>query len=571
MPHGAAKGALTKRDNTGPVIVAMAGWGVATSVGRRFSRKKPVSVGSGRERSRVAILARAGARLGVAGLVLFGAIGELKNANAEGDTRTLTFHHVHTGEDITVTFKRNGRYDEAALKKLDWFMRDWRKEKDTRMDPHLYDILWQVYRDVDATKPIEIICGYRSPQTNSMLRARSNGVARESEHIQGKAIDFFIPGVPLATIREIGLKLQRGGVGFYPRSGSPFVHLDTGTVRHWPGISREELAKIFPNGRTVHIPSDGKPMRNYALALADIERRGNAPNARSLQAAHTAGVITAREVQTAGRPTLLATLFNNNRDEDLAVEDDQPAARADRKPTRIASLSPAKPVETRRIVPMPTPRPRTFALASLASRPAKPPAPKAQVAASNLFDARGMWGQAVELGAPQPPAKTSPIELAAADPVATGSTDGDALAYAGAPAQKPAPAAMPAAHARPMGARLPQLIASAHASTAPANTSLMPKASLDAASMAIGGQHWGSPWLRAAMLTPSVSGYLTLSRMDKPDPRWMRELLYRPARAVQISFAADPSFGMETSRFSGNAVVFLDTTTFAPAQTASLQ
>ena len=80
-------------------------------------------------------LARAGARLGVAGLLLLGANNSLQNAVAEGDTRTLSFHHVHTGEDITITFKRNGRYDEAALKKLDWFMRDWRKEQETHMDP----------------------------------------------------------------------------------------------------------------------------------------------------------------------------------------------------------------------------------------------------------------------------------------------------------------------------------------------------------------------------------------------------------------------------------------------------
>jgi hypothetical protein len=114
-------------------------------------------------------LARAGARLGVAGLFMLGASNALQNASAEGDTRTLSFHHVHTNEDITITFKRNGRYDDAALKKLDWFMRDWRKEKSTRMDPHLFDLLWEAYREVGATQPIDVVCGYRSPETNSML------------------------------------------------------------------------------------------------------------------------------------------------------------------------------------------------------------------------------------------------------------------------------------------------------------------------------------------------------------------------------------------------------------------
>ena len=165
--------------------------------------------------------ARVGARLGLAALFLVGAAGELQNAVAQGDTRTLSFHHTHTGENITVTFKRNGRYDADGLKKLNWFMRDWRKERETEMDPHLYDLLWEVYREVGATQPIGLICGYRSPETNSMLRARSSGVARNSQHTQGHAIDFYIPGVELSKIRAIGLRLQRGGVGFYPTSGSP--------------------------------------------------------------------------------------------------------------------------------------------------------------------------------------------------------------------------------------------------------------------------------------------------------------------------------------------------------------
>ena len=124
---------------------------------------------------------------------MLGASNALQNASAEGDTRTLSFHHVHTNEDITITFKRNGRYDDAALKKLDWFMRDWRKEKSTRMDPHLFDLLWEAYREVGATQPIDVVCGYRSPATNSMLRARSSGVAQFSQHINGQAMDFLFP------------------------------------------------------------------------------------------------------------------------------------------------------------------------------------------------------------------------------------------------------------------------------------------------------------------------------------------------------------------------------------------
>ena len=270
-------------------------------MGRHNSRKIAVAVGAWRERTLVLSLARAGARLGVAGLLLIGANNSLQNAVAEGDTRTLSFHHVHTGEDITVTFKRDGRYDEAALKKLDWFMRDWRKEQETHMDPHLFDLLWEVNRDVGGKEPIQVICGYRSPGTNAMLRRRSNGVAQFSQHINGNAIDFYIPGVPLAAVRAEGLRLQLGGVGFYPTSGSPFVHMDTGTIRHWPRIAREELVKIFPNGRTVHIPADGHPLPGYALALADVERHGAVPSETSLEAARAAGVITAGQEQVAAR------------------------------------------------------------------------------------------------------------------------------------------------------------------------------------------------------------------------------------------------------------------------------
>src|SRR5690606_9339431 len=145
----------------------------------------------------------------------------------------------------------------------------------TTMNPHLFDILWEVYRDVDGKQPIQIISAYRSPKTNAMLRRRSahSGVARFSQHMLGHAMDFFIPGVQLEKIRFAGLRLQRGGVGFYPKSGSPFVHLDTGHVRHWPRMTHDQLARVFPDGRTVHIPSDGNPLAGYQVAMADIEKR----------------------------------------------------------------------------------------------------------------------------------------------------------------------------------------------------------------------------------------------------------------------------------------------------------
>ncbi|MDB5655039.1 MAG: hypothetical protein JWQ94_2652, partial [Tardiphaga sp.] len=211
---------------------------------------------------------RAGFHAGLTSLLLMAGAGTVHDASALGDSRTLSFHHTHSGEDLTVTFKRNGRYDDDAMKQINHFLRDWRNQDETTMDRRLFDILWEVYRDVDGKAPIQIISAYRSPATNAMLRRRSSGVARASQHMLGHAMDFFIPGVPLEQIRFAGLRLQRGGVGFYPTSGSPFVHLDTGNIRHWPRMNHDQLARVFPDGRTVHVPSDGHPLQAYQLAMA---------------------------------------------------------------------------------------------------------------------------------------------------------------------------------------------------------------------------------------------------------------------------------------------------------------
>jgi uncharacterized protein YcbK (DUF882 family) len=514
-------------------------------------------------------LGGAAIRLGLAGFLLIGAVDSLQNAIAEGDTRTLSFHHVHTGEDITITYKVNGRYDQAALKKLDWFMRDWRKEQSTHMDPQLFDLLWEVYREVGATRPIEIICGYRSPGTNAMLRARSNGVARNSQHTHGHAIDFFIPDVPLSKIRAVGLKLQRGGVGFYPTSGSPFVHLDTGTIRHWPHIARNQLRKIFPDGRTVHIPSDGKPMRNFALALADVERRGKTPNAVSLEKARQAGVISERDMTVAlqerheNKPrSLLAALFGGGRDEeaddDTASEQQAPA----RAPAVVAS---AKPAAGKPAVPLPLSRPKPVVVASATPvpvpmpLPASSPAPAAAPAADNIFNRRGYWHGAVTTPAPI----TSPFNVASADwPAVTGST---ALAYA---ADTPIETNRQA-KSQPMGRPVPHLASTATASPTERNTTIVGKTV--SATMAIGGQRPGSPWLRAAMLTPSVTGYMTTTRLGATDPRWLHDQLHKPTRALVMTFTGDPQYGLVANRFTGSAVVFLATATFTRAQTASLR
>jgi uncharacterized protein YcbK (DUF882 family) len=195
-----------------------------------------------------------------------------ETAAANGDTRTLNLYHSHTGESIQATFRVNGAYDPAVLEKLNWFLRDWRNNDRTRMDPRLFDVVWEAYRTAGATQPIVIVSAYRSPQTNAMLRRRSHGVAEHSQHILGRAMDTTMPGMPMERIREIGMRLQHGGVGWYPSSN--FVHLDVGSVRAWPRMSYDQLARLFPDGKTVHLAADGRALPRYQEARAEIASRG---------------------------------------------------------------------------------------------------------------------------------------------------------------------------------------------------------------------------------------------------------------------------------------------------------
>ena len=191
-------------------------------------------------------------------------------ANALGETRTLSIFNIHTKETITVTFKRDGKYDEDALARLNTFMRDWRVNKETKMDPVLIDHIWTLHKELGSTVPVHLICGYRTAETNDSLRKRGGGQAKKSQHILGKAADITFPDVPVKTLRNSALVWEWGGVGYYPTSGIPFVHVDTGNVRMWPRIPRLELAALFPEGHSKYTPKDGKPitMADYKLAQA---------------------------------------------------------------------------------------------------------------------------------------------------------------------------------------------------------------------------------------------------------------------------------------------------------------
>ncbi|PDS57088.1 ATP/GTP-binding protein [Rhizobium anhuiense] len=256
-------------------------------------------------------------------------------SQAAGDTRSLKLYFIHTGEKAVITYKRNGKFDPKGLEQLNRFLRDWRKNQPTKMDPRLFDLIWEVYRQSGSRDYINVVCGFRSPGTNEMLRGRSrnSGVAEKSQHMLGKAMDFFIPDVKLATLRAIGMKMQVGGVGFYPKSGSPFVHMDVGGVRAWPRMSRDELVRLFPNGNTIHIPADGKPLPGYQQAMADYKRRASGTQIEIASASESAPK----------HKTLFAALFGGGADEQEDESDDStPVAVAKATPPK-AEPAPAEP------------------------------------------------------------------------------------------------------------------------------------------------------------------------------------------------------------------------------------
>ncbi len=145
--------------------------------------------------------------------------------------RSLTFHHLHTGETLRVPYWSAGEYHADALEEVAYVLRDHRTGDVHPIAPHLLDVLYELRTQLGTRKAFHVICGYRSPKTNEMLRSRGRGVAKHSLHMEGKAIDVRIPGVALKNLRATALSLGAGGVGYYARSN--FVHVDIGRPRFW--------------------------------------------------------------------------------------------------------------------------------------------------------------------------------------------------------------------------------------------------------------------------------------------------------------------------------------------------
>lgn len=153
------------------------------------------------------------------------------SAGTDRDQRSLSFYHTHTGKALSVVYYKNGAYVPGALTAIDEFLKDFRNGEEHHIDPHLLDVLYDIKLKTRTHTPFKVISAYRSPETNLMLRDTTVGVAKDSMHLRGQAIDVRLDDVPLDRLRSVALDLKKGGVGFYPES--QFVHVDTGRVRFW--------------------------------------------------------------------------------------------------------------------------------------------------------------------------------------------------------------------------------------------------------------------------------------------------------------------------------------------------
>lgn len=170
--------------------------------------------------SGLATLASFSPRLGLAAL-----------KNFQSPERSLSFHNTHTGESLERVYWAKGSYLPEALSDINYILRDHRSGDIKTIDARLLDLVHAIGLKLDAQEPFHIVSGYRSPRTNAFLRKCGRGVARNSLHLYGKAVDIRLPECPLSLLRRVAMEMRGGGVGYYPRPN--FVHIDVGRVRSW--------------------------------------------------------------------------------------------------------------------------------------------------------------------------------------------------------------------------------------------------------------------------------------------------------------------------------------------------
>lgn len=145
--------------------------------------------------------------------------------------RMLSFYNTHTHERLKSCYFQNNHFSAEALSKIDYILRDFRTGEIKEIDRKLLDLLFILKQKLGIDSPFHVISGYRSSKTNEMLRQTSSGIAKNSLHILGQAIDIRVPGLPLEHLCCTAIDLKAGGVGFYP--DSDFIHVDIGRIRYW--------------------------------------------------------------------------------------------------------------------------------------------------------------------------------------------------------------------------------------------------------------------------------------------------------------------------------------------------
>jgi uncharacterized protein YcbK (DUF882 family) len=148
-------------------------------------------------------------------------------------SRELAFLNLHTGERLRAEYVHNGQVVPSAMHAISVLMRDHCNNKVHPIDPRLLDIAHVLQSHIGNRGTINLVCGYRSPETNAMMHEASAGVAAHSMHVEGRAMDIRMPGTRLASIRKVAVAMKMGGVGYYPHDD--FVHIDSGAVRKWAG------------------------------------------------------------------------------------------------------------------------------------------------------------------------------------------------------------------------------------------------------------------------------------------------------------------------------------------------
>jgi hypothetical protein len=397
----------------------------------------------------------------------------------------------------------------------------------------------------------------------------------------------------------MGLRLARGGVGFYPTSGSPFVHMDTGSVRMWPRMTHEQLVRVFPDGKTVQIPTDGRPLQGYALALAEIQQRGNSPSENSVDAARNSGVdvgtmVASEDHRSANPFAKLLGLRKGEEDDDAdsyaPAAAPAPAAttRTKAKAVAVAAVERVKAAVTH--VAAQTKLIHTNSFAAAAATPAAQkvaPPPQADdrfasLSPNQVIFARGYWQGQPDAAATARPNSARGVEVASADPNATGSVGPSpgasddrvpprlALAYAEqSPSHAMAAAALAAVD------KAGQVIGESETTVAVKGVNDQPKTSVQKAiQLAVAAvkvsERLDNPWLRAIILSPSVQRFLSTLAFGAHDVTYLASLMVKPSSSVMMTFASDPNRGLSQDHFSGSAIVFLSTISY-PTRTASLQ